>query len=105
MSTEKIYKVPCPAPIRDIVESVLLTENELTEYRRHLACLAPQPTRRARRTRDQMILDIANCTRGAIPSAFGTLARNALRREALALYPESPLADKVAKNSKWVAVI
>lgn len=105
MSTEKIYRVPCPAPIRDIVESVMLTETELAAYKEQLNGLSHQRTRKAPRTREQMLFEVAMCVKGAMPSAFGALTRNAVRREAVEKFPDSPLAVKVSKNAKWVEVI
>jgi hypothetical protein len=99
MSTEeRVYTIPVPA-------SASLCESELTSYIEKLVAIksAPLKVRRSYRNREQMLYDIAHCVPRAIPSAYGSLSRNALRREALAAHPSSPLADKVARNPQWVA--
>lgn len=98
MSTEeRVYTIPAPT-------SSSMCESELTSYIEKLIALKAQPekVRRVHRSREQMMYDIAHCRPRAIPSAYGSLSRNALRREALSMYPESPLAAKVAANPKWI---
>lgn len=112
MSTETVapaveYHVPAPTGVMATEGGMIVMDHSsFTEYRARIMGLSPVKPRRNYRkiTKDSLLHQLAHEGCSAIPSHYGNIQRQLLKREAAQRFPESPWGLRVARNPNLVSL-